>query len=129
VPLLAAREFTIGTDIAFALLEAAAILLLVVVGGRYLLQPVLHRVTHARTQEIFTALVVVMVLGSALLTEHVGLSMAMGAFIAGLLIADSPYRHGIVAEIQPFRGLLLGSSALFSRSLSRYSDCLLHLSS
>jgi monovalent cation:proton antiporter-2 (CPA2) family protein len=108
VPLLAAREFTIGTDIAFALLEAAAILLLVVVGGRYLLQPVLHRVTHARTQEIFTALVVVMVLGSALLTEHVGLSMAMGAFIAGLLIADSPYRHGIVAEIQPFRGLLLG---------------------
>lgn len=83
-------------------------LLLVVVGGRYLLQPILHRVTHVRSQEIFTALVVVLVLGSALLTEHIGLSMAMGAFIAGLLIADSPYRHGIVAEIQPFRGLLLG---------------------
>jgi monovalent cation:proton antiporter-2 (CPA2) family protein len=108
VPLLAAEEFTIGAEIAFALLEAAVILLLVVVGGRYLLQPVLNRVTQARTQEIFTALVVVLVLGSALLTEHIGLSMAMGAFIAGLLIADSPYRHGIVAEIQPFRGLLLG---------------------
>ena len=119
VPLLAAREFTIGTDIAFALLEATAILLLVVVGGRYLLQPVLHRVTHARTQEIFTALVVVLVLGSALLTEHVGLSMAMGAFIAGVLIADSPYRHGIVGEIQPFRGLLVG---LFFMSMGMSLD-------
>jgi len=119
VPLLAAQELTIGADIAFALLEAAVILLLVVVGGRYLLQPILHRVTHARTQEIFTALVVVLVLGSALLTEHFGLSMAMGAFIAGLLIADSPYRHGIVAETQPFRGLLLG---LFFMSMGMSLD-------
>lgn len=119
VPLLAAQDLTIGADIAFALLEAAVILLLVVVGGRYLLQPILHRVTHARTQEIFTALVVVLVLGSALLTEHFGLSMAMGAFIAGLLIADSPYRHGIAAEIQPFRGLLLG---LFFMSMGMSLD-------
>ncbi len=119
VPLLAAREFTIGTDIAFALLETTVILLLVVVGGRYLLQPILHRVTHARSEEIFTALVVLLVLGSALLTEHVGLSMAMGAFIAGVLIADSPFRHGIVAEIQPFRGLFLG---LFFMSMGMSLD-------
>ena len=108
VPLLATQEFTIGVDIAFALLKATAILALVVVFGRLLLHPILHRVAHARSQEIFTALVVVLVLGGALLTEHIGLSMAMGAFIAGLLIADSPYRHGVVAEIHPFRGLLLG---------------------
>jgi Kef-type K+ transport system membrane component KefB/voltage-gated potassium channel Kch len=119
VPLLAAQEFTIGVDIAFALLEAAVILLLVVVGGRYLLQPILHRITHTRSQEIFTALAVVLVLGSALLTEHIGLSMAMGAFIAGLLIADSPYRHEVVAEIQPFRGLLLG---LFFMSMGMSLD-------
>lgn len=119
VPLLAVEEFAIGADITFALLESAAILLLVVVGGRYLLQPILHRVTHARSQEIFTALVVVLVLGSALLTEHIGLSMAMGAFIAGLVIADSPYRHGIAAEIQPFRGLLLG---LFFMSMGMSLD-------
>ena len=56
----------------------------------------------------FTALAVLQVLGTSLLTEHIGLSMAMGAFIAGLLIADSPYRHAVIAEIQPFRGLLLG---------------------
>jgi monovalent cation:proton antiporter-2 (CPA2) family protein len=108
VPLVAAREFMIGVDITFALLEAAVILLLVVFVGRYLLQPILHRVTRTRSQEIFTALAVLLVLGSALLTEHVGLSMAMGAFMAGLLIADSPYRHQVMAEIQPFRGLLLG---------------------
>jgi len=108
VPLVAAREFMIGVDITFALLEAAVILLLVVLGGRYFLQPILHRVTRTRSQEIFTALAVLLVLGSALLTEHVGLSMAMGSFMAGLLIADSPYRHQVMAEIQPFRGLLLG---------------------
>jgi monovalent cation:proton antiporter-2 (CPA2) family protein len=119
VPLLAAPKFTIGVDIAFALLEAAVILLLVVVGSRYLLQPILHRITHTRSQEIFTAGVVLLVLGSALLTEHIGLSMAMGAFIAGLLIADSPYRHEVTAEIQPFRGLLLG---LFFMSMGMSLD-------
>ncbi len=119
VPLLAAQEFTVGADIAFALLEAVAILLLVVAGGRFLLQPILHRVARARSQEIFTALVVVLVLGTALLTEHIGMSMAMGAFIAGLLIANSPYRHGIVAEIQPFRGLFVG---LFFMSMGMSLD-------
>ena len=108
VPLLAIPELTIGADIALALAESVAILLLVVVFGRFLLQPILHRVTHARTREVFTALTVLLVLGSALLTEHIGLSMAMGAFIAGLLIADSPFRHEVIAEIEPFRGLLSG---------------------
>jgi len=108
VPLLAMPQLTIGADIAIALAEAVAILLLVVVFGRFLLQPVLHQVTHARNREVFTALTVLLVLGSALLTEHIGLSMAMGAFIAGLLIADSPFRHEVIAEIEPFRGLLLG---------------------
>ena len=108
VPLLAAPKFTVGADIALALAEAIGILLFAIVGGRYLLRPILHRVTRARNREVFTALAVLLVLGSALLTEAVGLSMAMGAFIAGLLIADSPFRHGVIAEIQPFRGLLLG---------------------
>lgn len=108
VPLLAVRELTIGADIALALAEAIGILLLAVLGGRYLLQPILQRVAHARTREVFTALAVLLVLSSALLTEHLGLSMAMGAFIAGLLIANSPFRHEVVAEIQPFRGLLMG---------------------
>jgi len=108
VPLLTLQQLSIGTDIVIALIEAVAILLAVVVGGRYLLQPILHRVAHTHSKEIFTAVTVLIVLGSAVLTEHLGLSMAMGAFIAGLLIADSPFRHEVVAEIEPFRGLLLG---------------------
>ena len=108
VPLLAMQRLSIGTDIAIALVEAIVILLAVVVGGRYLLQPILHRVAQTRSKEIFTAVTILLVLGSAVLTEHLGLSMAMGAFIAGLLIADSPFRHEVIAEIEPFRGLFLG---------------------
>ena len=108
VPLLAVPDLTIGAEITLALVQAIAILALAVVGGRYLLQPILHRVAHTRTREAFTATAVLLVLGSALLTEHLGLSMAMGAFIAGLLIANSPFRHAVIAEIQPFRGLLMG---------------------
>ena len=108
VPLLAVPELSIGADVALALVEAIAILSLVILGGRYLLQPILYRVARTRIREAFTALAVLLVLGSALLTEHIGMSMAMGAFIAGLLIADSPFRHEVMAEIQPFRGLLLG---------------------
>lgn len=108
IPLLAMPELTIGIDIAVALVEALAILGVAVVGGRVLLQPLLHRVAQTRSKEVFTALTVLLVLGSAILTEHLGMSMAMGAFIAGLLIADSPFRHEVMAEIEPFRGLLLG---------------------
>lgn len=108
VPLLAVDEVTIGADIAIALVEAMAILLAAIVGGRVLLQPLMHRIAAARSRETFTAVAVLLVLGSALLTEHLGMSMAMGAFIAGLLIADSPFRHEVIAEIDPFRGLLLG---------------------
>lgn len=108
IPLMALPELTIGMDIAIALGEALAILVVAIVGGRVLLQPLLHRVTQTRSKEVFTALTVLLVLGSAILTEHLGMSMAMGAFIAGLLIADSPFRHEVMAEIEPFRGLLLG---------------------
>lgn len=108
VPLLAMPQLSIGTDIAIALAETVVILLAVIVGGRYLVQPILHRVARARSKEIFTGVTVLLVLSSALLTEHLGLSMAMGAFIAGLLIADSPFRHEVAAESEPFRGLLLG---------------------
>jgi monovalent cation:proton antiporter-2 (CPA2) family protein len=108
VPLLAMQRLSISTDIVLALIEGIVILLSVVVGGRYLLQPMLQRVARTRSREMFRAVTILLVLGSAVLTEHLGLSMAMGAFIAGLLIADSPFRHEVVSEIEPFRGLLLG---------------------
>jgi len=108
VPLLAMPQLSLETDIGLALLESLVILALVILLGRYLLHPLLHRVALSRNSEIFTASAVLLVLGSALVTEHAGLSMAMGAFLAGVLISDSSYRHQVLAEIQPFRGLLLG---------------------
>ena len=108
VPLLAVDGMSVSQDIGLALLESLAILALVVIAGRYVLHPLLHRVARAGSPEVFTASALLIVLGAALATEHAGLSMAMGAFLAGLLISESAYRHQVIAEIQPFRGLLLG---------------------
>jgi len=106
--LLTASELTIKADIGLALFESLVILALIILGGRHLLQPVLQRVASYGSPEIFTASAVLLVLGIAVLMAKIGLSMAMGAFVAGLLIADSEFRHQVMAEIQPFRGLLIG---------------------
>lgn len=108
VPLLTIPELSIGKNIGFALAESILILGLIVLVGRFFLHPILHRVALSGNAEVFTASAVLIVLGTAMVTEHIGLSMAMGAFLAGLLISDSSYRHQVVAEVQPFRGLLLG---------------------
>ena len=108
VALIAAPDLTIAEDVFFALAEALVILLLVIVAARYVLNPMLRVLARFGSPEIFTASALLLVLGTAWMMESVGLSMAMGAFVAGLLIADSSYRHQIIAEIQPFRGLLLG---------------------
>ena len=108
VSLMASPESTITEDISLALAEALIILIMIVVITRYILNPVLNVLARLGSPEVFTASILLLVLGSAQAMESVGLSMAMGAFIAGLLIADSSYRHQIIAEIQPFRGLLLG---------------------
>jgi monovalent cation:proton antiporter-2 (CPA2) family protein len=108
VPLLAMPELSIGENIGLALVESILILGLVVLIGRYFLHPILHRVALSGNPEVFTASAVLIVLGTGLVMEHIGLSMAMGAFLAGLLISDSSYKHQVMAEIQPFRGLLLG---------------------
>lgn len=108
VPLLAMPEMGVGENIGIALLEALAILAVAAVVGHYLLGPILHRVAIAGNPELFTSSAVLIVLGTAVAAEYAGLSMAMGAFLAGLLISDSSYRHQVLAEILPFRGLLLG---------------------
>ena len=108
VALIATPELTIAEDIFIALAEALVILVLIIAGARYILNPLLKLLARYSSPDIFTASALLLVLGTAQAMESVGLSMAMGAFIAGLLIADSSYRHQIIAEIQPFRGLLLG---------------------
>ncbi len=109
LPLLAKQELSITQDVELAALESVLIIIGVFVLGRILLRPILQLVAGSRRNpEIFTATGILLVLGAAWLTEWAGLSMALGAFLGGLLLADSRYRHQIMADIQPFRGLLLG---------------------
>ena len=76
--------------------------------GHFLARPVFRHIARTRLREIFTAFALLLVLGIALVFETAGLSMALGAFLAGLLLAESEYRHEIQAAIEPFKGVLLG---------------------
>ena len=80
----------------------------VVVGGRYMLRPLLRIVAATRLRELFTASALLLVVAVALLMELVGLSPALGAFLAGVMLAESEYRRELETDIEPFRGLLLG---------------------
>jgi glutathione-regulated potassium-efflux system protein KefB len=79
-----------------------------VAAGLWLLNPLFRVLAHARAREVMTAAALLVVLGAALLMQVGGLSMAMGAFIAGVLLSESTFRHQLEADIEPFRGLLLG---------------------
>jgi monovalent cation:proton antiporter-2 (CPA2) family protein len=87
---------------------ALALLAGMVLVGRLLLRPVLRIVANVGAREIFVALALLLVVGSAWLTQSVGLSMGLGAFIAGVLLAESEYRMELEVDIEPFKGLLLG---------------------
>ena len=90
------------------LVTAVAIIGGLIVGGRYLLRPVLRIAARTQIPEIFTATALLVVIGAALLMQAAGMSMVLGAFIAGMLLADSEFRHELEADIAPFKGLLLG---------------------
>ena len=90
---------------ALAVLGAVAA---VVLGGRLLTRPVFRLIAGTRLREIFTASALLLVLGIALLMESVGLSPALGAFLGGVVLADSEFRHELEGDIEPFKGLLLG---------------------
>jgi len=109
VPLLASESVSMKNALDFGeILEALLILIGFVIGGHYLLRPILRLVASAQIHEIFTAAALLVVLGAAVLMESLGLSMGLGAFLAGMLVADSEYRHQMEADIAPFKGLLLG---------------------
>jgi monovalent cation:proton antiporter-2 (CPA2) family protein len=80
----------------------------VVAAGRYLLRPYFRGIATAESQEVFTAGALLIVLAVGVFMHELGISMALGAFVAGMLLADSEYRHEIEADIEPFKGLLLG---------------------
>jgi glutathione-regulated potassium-efflux system ancillary protein KefC len=109
IPLLAVSGAS-TTLAAFALsaLKVAGALALAVLLGRYLTRPALRFVARSGLREVFSAVALFLVFGCGLLLEEVGLSMAMGAFLAGVLLASSEYRHALESDIEPFKGLLLG---------------------
>ena len=89
-------------------LRALGVIVLVVVAGRYALRPLLRRVARADVPEIFTAAALLVVVATTVLMETVGLSASLGAFLAGVMLAESEFRHELQAAIEPFKGLLLG---------------------
>jgi CPA2 family monovalent cation:H+ antiporter-2 len=80
----------------------------VLAAGRWLLRPLFHEIAHSRLRELFTLAVLLVVLGSAWVSHIAGLSFALGAFLSGMMLAETEYRHQIEAVIRPFRDILLG---------------------
>ena len=113
IPMLAALPL-LGTGAAGSTFSwqqlglAVAVIVLTLGGGRLVARPVFRHIARTRLREIFTAFALLLVLVIALAFEHAGLSMALGAFLGGVLLAESEYRHEIEAAVEPFKGLLLG---------------------
>jgi glutathione-regulated potassium-efflux system protein KefB len=109
IPLLGTHAASASaTSEALTVLKIAGVIAAVIVGGRYLLRPVFRAVAATQITEVFTATTLLVVLGTAWLMQLTGMQMSLGAFLAGMLLADSEYRHEIEAQIEPFKGLLLG---------------------
>ena len=108
VPLLAAAPGAHGGGGWQPALKAIAAIAAVIVIGRFLTRPILQRLAKTGLREVFAAFTLLLVLGIALLMSSVGISMALGAFLAGVLLAGSEYRHALESDIEPFRGLLMG---------------------
>ncbi len=102
--------------------EGLLALVLVLAIGRWLLRPLFYEIAHSRLRELFTLTVLLVVLSCAWITQQVGLSMALGAFLAGMMLAETEYRHQVESSVRPFRELLLG---LFFISVGMLLD--LHL--
>ncbi len=120
IPLLSMTDVGSGNDNSILpWLKVIGSIALVVLGGRYLLRPVFRIVAKTGLPEVSTATALLVVTGTAWLMELAGVSMALGAFLAGLLLADSEYRHELETQIEPFKGLLLG---LFFISVGMSAD-------
>jgi glutathione-regulated potassium-efflux system ancillary protein KefC len=102
-----ASSHSVG-EVLLEMIKIVGVIGAIILGGRLLLRPVLRWIAKSRTPEIFTAAALLLVVGIAYLMVVVGLSMALGAFLAGVLLADSEYRRELEADIAPFKGLLLG---------------------
>jgi monovalent cation:H+ antiporter-2, CPA2 family len=128
VPVLSGREGSSFTNIALKLGTALAVVAGIILAARFVVPFLLHHIVNLRSPEVFIIFVVLVSLGTAWLTSHFGLSMALGAFIAGIVLAESEYSHQIVSDVMPFRdvfnsvffisiGMLLSLGALLTNLL------------
>ncbi|HYH99230.1 monovalent cation:proton antiporter-2 (CPA2) family protein [Hyalangium sp.] len=108
LPLLGTSDTPSTEPTWLSVLKAAGVLVGVILAGRYVLRPVFKVLASFHSQELFTATALLLVMGTAAAVSAVGLSMALGAFLAGVLLADSEFSHELEADIEPFKGLLLG---------------------
>ena len=108
IPALGLTEAEIARAIAIALVKAAAILAIVLFLGQRLMRPLFHLVARQKSSELFVLFVLLVALGLAWVTQQAGLSLALGAFLAGMLISETEYRYQVEDYIKPFRDVLLG---------------------
>jgi glutathione-regulated potassium-efflux system ancillary protein KefC len=108
LPLLATAQEHSDSNGWISAAKALGVIAAIVLGGRLLIRPALRWIANRRTPEIFTAASLLLVVATAALMQTVGLSMALGAFLAGVLLAESEYRRELETDIEPFKGLLLG---------------------
>ncbi|MDX1542200.1 MAG: monovalent cation:proton antiporter-2 (CPA2) family protein, partial [Geminicoccaceae bacterium] len=99
---------SVAVAFVLALGQAALAVALILLVGRAVIRPLFRFVGSSASREMFLASVLLVIFGTAVVTEHAGLSMALGAFLAGLVFAETEYRHAIEVDIEPFKGLLLG---------------------
>ena len=102
------NQQAVPLTIGMVLLKSALVLMVIIIGGRRLLEPVFHEAAASRSREFFMLTVLLVTLGAAAITHATGLSLALGAFIAGMMIGETQYRHQVESDILPFRDIFLG---------------------
>lgn len=105
---VASSAHTVGLSLAIALMKTVLIILLIVGLGRWILRPLFKAITVTHSQELFTLSVLLVTVASSWITHRLGLSLALGSFMAGMMLGETEFRHQIEASIKPFRDLLLG---------------------
>lgn len=108
IPLLGHSQSTGENFSDGMIIKALIVLLAIIISGRYVMRQLFRAVAWTQMREIFTATALLLVIGTGWLLQSIGLSMGLGAFLAGVLMADSEFRHEIEAQVEPFKGLLLG---------------------
>ncbi len=108
IPALAAPAADLATSVGWAMIKAAAVLTILLFVGQKVMRAWFHVVARAKSSELFVLNVLLVTLGVAYITELAGLSLALGAFVAGVLISETEYRYQVEEDIKPFRDVLLG---------------------